>query len=393
MEKFSISVPDSVLTDLHDRLARARYPNDLGNDQWAYGTNAEYLKELCTYWRTGFDWRAQERAINALPHYRTTIEGNPIHFIHQPGKGPKPIPIILNHGWPWTFWDMNKIIGPLSDPAAYGGDPADAFDVIVPSLPGYGYSTPLANTGLNFWRTADLWVQLMQDKLGYKRFASYGGDWGSLVTAQLGHKHADKLYGVYVSLPLPLDLFFSPLPGPEQYAADEKNWHAENELFFATESGYSAIQATKPQSLGYGLADSPVAQCAWILEKRRTWSHCKGNVESVFSKDELLTTTTSAPTIRGSLRTIAIRGWKHRPALRCSRTISFVYRSHGRRKTTISRAIGAFPKAAISRRWNNPTSSSRNCASFSARCAEVDAEANNFRYPQVKSRYGKFQRQ
>ena len=290
MEKFSISVPDSVLTDLHDRLARARYPNDLGNDQWAYGTNAEYLKELCTYWRTGFDWRAQEKAINALPHYRTTIEGNPIHFIHQPGKGPKPIPIILNHGWPWTFWDMNKIIGPLSDPAAYGGDPADAFDVIVPSLPGYGYSTPLANTGLNFWRTADLWVQLMQDKLGYKRFASYGGDWGSLVTAQLGHKHADKLYGVYVSLPLPLDLFFSPLPGPEQYAADEKNWHAENELFFATESGYSAIQATKPQSLGYGLADSPVAQCAWILEKRRTWSHCKGNVESVFSKDELLTT-------------------------------------------------------------------------------------------------------
>ena len=293
MESFRIEVPDDVLSDLRDRLARARYPADLGNAQWAYGTNGDYLKQLCDYWREGFDWRAQERAMNALPHYRTTIEGNPIHFIRQPGKGPEPMPIILNHGWPWTFWDMNKIIGPLSDPAAHGGDPADAFDVVVPSLPGYGFSTPLANTGLNFWRTADLWVQLMQEQLGYDRFASYGADWGSAITAQLGHKYADRLYGIYVSLTLPLDVF-QPwvLPGSDDYAPDEKAWHAENEHFFATESGYSALQGTKPQTLAYGLNDSPVAQCAWILEKRRTWSDCKGNVESVFSKDELLTTMT-----------------------------------------------------------------------------------------------------
>ena len=291
MEKFSINVPDSVITDLHDRLARARYPSDLGNDQWAYGTNADYLKELCTYWRTGFDWRAQEREMNKFSHYRTTIEGNPIHFIHERGKGPKPMPIILNHGWPWTFWDMKKVIGPLSDPAAFGGDPADAFDVVVPSLPGYGFSTPLANTGLNFWRTADLWVQLMQDQLGYQRFSSYGGDWGSLITAQLGHKHADKLHGIYVSLPLPLDIFQGPFPGgPGDFGPDEQGWQAKNELFFATESGYSALQATKPQTLAYGLNDSPVAQCAWILEKRRTWSDCRGDVESMFTRDELLTT-------------------------------------------------------------------------------------------------------
>jgi len=290
MEKFIVKVAPKILTDLRQRLNRTRYPEDLGNDDWAYGTHGRALRQLCDYWRDGFDWRAVERAINRFPHFRTDIGGNPIHFIQARGKGPKPMPIILNHGWPWTFWDMHKLIGPLSDPAAHGGDAADAFDVVVPSLPGYGFSTPLARTGLNFWNTADLWVTLMQQTLGYDRFGSYGGDWGALITAQLGHKYADHLTGIYVSLPLPLDVFLAPFPGPELYAADESDWYDANQRFVATESGYSALLSTKPQTLAYALTDSPVGHCAWILEKRRSWSDCGGDVERVFSKDELLTT-------------------------------------------------------------------------------------------------------
>jgi pimeloyl-ACP methyl ester carboxylesterase len=291
-EPFTVHLPDALLADLRERLARTRWAPDFGNERWAYGTNGGYLRELCDYWRDGFDWRRQERAINALPQFKTEIEGIPIHFIRVRGKGPKPMPLILSHGWPWTFWDMHKVIEPLADPAAHGGDPADAFDVIVPSLPGFGFSTPLQTTGINFWRTADLWVTLMQERLGYGRFSAYGADWGALVTAQLGHKYADRLHAIHTSLPLPLDLFMGELPGPAEYAADEQGWNEQNLNFFTAESGYSAIQATKPQTLAFGLNDSPAAQCAWILEKRRTWSHSGGDVEKVFSKDELLTTMT-----------------------------------------------------------------------------------------------------
>ena len=147
---FTIAIPESTLTDLQERLARVRWPNDFANDNWAYGANAAYLKELVAYWQDGYDWRAQEKAMNAFAHYKTTINDVPIHFIHEPGKGPKPIPLILTHGWPWTFWDFHKVIRPLTDPAAFGGDPADAFDVVVPSLPGFGFSTPLTKPGVNY---------------------------------------------------------------------------------------------------------------------------------------------------------------------------------------------------------------------------------------------------
>lgn len=292
VEAFSVAVPDAVLADLRQRLASARYAEDFANDAWAYGTNGAYLRELCDYWKDGFDWRAQERAINRYAHFKTVVEGMPVHFIHQRGKGPRPMPLLLSHGWPWTFWDFQKLIGPLTDPAAHGGDPADAFDVIVPSLPGFGFSTPLRTPGINFWRTADLWVELMQQQLGYERFSAYGADWGAMITSQLGHKHADKLYGIHTSFPVPLDLLFCPLPPASEFAADEKRWFDRNAHFFAAESAYLAIQSTKPQTLAYGLNDSPVAQCAWVLEKRRTWSDCGGDVETVFDKDDLLTTMT-----------------------------------------------------------------------------------------------------
>ena len=289
-EPFTITVPEEVLTDLHERLTKVRWAQDFANPNWEYGTNGDYLKELVEYWRDAYDWRKHEQEMNSFAHYKTTIDGIPIHFIHEPGKGPNPTPLILSHGWPWTFWDFHKVIRPLTDPASFGGDPADAFDVIVPSLPGYGFSTPLTTSGINYWRTADLWVKLMQDVLGYDKFAAQGGDWGAIITAQLGHKHADKLIGTHVNLMAPLSIFLGSMPEESEYGPGEEGLYERNNHFFTAESGYSALQTTKPQTLAFALNDSPVGLCSWILEKRRTWSDCDGDVEKRFSKDDLLTT-------------------------------------------------------------------------------------------------------
>jgi pimeloyl-ACP methyl ester carboxylesterase len=286
-ELFVVAVSEETLADLRERLARTRWPNEVANAQWEYGTNLAYLKELVAYWRDGYDWRRQERRINAFSHYRVTIDGVPIHFIHQPGRGPKPLPLILTHGWPWTFWDLHKVIRPLSDPTAFGGNAQDAFDVVVPSLPGYGFSTPLSTPGLTYWRTADLWVKLMSEELGYDRFGAQGGDWGVLVSAQLGHAYAERIIGIHLTLMLSLSM---EMPDPSEYSAEERGWLEQTQRFWREESGYFALQSTKPQTLAYGLNDSPVGLCAWIVEKRRTWSDCGGQVERRFTKDELLTT-------------------------------------------------------------------------------------------------------
>lgn len=292
-EKFTVAIPDNVLDDLRERLARTRFAPDFANADWTFGTEANYLKELVAYWRDRFDWRAVEREMNGYAHYRTTIDGMPIHFIHEPGKGPKPIPIIMSHGWPWTFWDLHKVIRPLADPAAHGGDARDAFDVIVPSLPGYGFSTPLTTTGVNYWNTADLWVKLMREVLGYDKFAAQGGDWGALITAQLGHKYAQHLIGVHVHLLASLGFFGGQGgPKPEDFAPEEKGWLEHNRRFITQGSGYMAIQSTRPQTLAQALNDSPAGLCSWILEKRRAWSDCGGDVERRFSKDDLCTTMT-----------------------------------------------------------------------------------------------------
>jgi pimeloyl-ACP methyl ester carboxylesterase len=289
IEPFSVEVPDATLHDLRRRLENSRVPIDFGNDQWSYGTNGDYLRVLTDYWRTGYDWRVHERSINAIPQFRTVIDGVPVHFQHVRSNGRNPIPLMLNHGWPWTFWDYHKVVGPLTDPAAHGLDPADCFDVIVPSLPGYGFSTPLTTTGINFWSTADLWVKLM-DGLGYGRFATHGGDWGAFVSAQLGHKYADRLIGAHFTLMSPLDFFTGGTVPPEDYADDERDWPGRTRDFFLHEAGYYALQSTKPQTVAYALNDSPAGLCAWIVEKRRSWSDCGGNVEQRFSKDDLLTT-------------------------------------------------------------------------------------------------------
>ena len=289
IEPFTISVSSEVLDDLQRRLVNYRWPMDFDNDLWQYGTNGDYLKELVDYWIKDYDWRLQEEHINSFSHFRTEIDEMPIHFIHERGKGPSPIPIILNHGWPWTFWDFHKVIEPLTDPASHGGDPADAFDVIVPSLPGFGFSSPLTTSGINYWRTADMWVTLMREVLGYDKFAVQGGDWGSLIGAQLGHKYAQHLIGLHLGIMVPLDLFENGTPDQSEFAEDELHKFETNTNFFIQEDGYFKIQATKPQTVTYGLNDSPVGLCAWILEKRYTWGDCNGDVESRFSKDELIT--------------------------------------------------------------------------------------------------------
>jgi pimeloyl-ACP methyl ester carboxylesterase len=291
-ERFTIAVPDAVLADLKERLARTRWSPDFANETWSYGTNGAWLQELAAYWRDGYDWRRHEADINRFSHYRVTLDGVPVHFIHEPARGVpgrRPLALILSHGWPWTFWDWHKVIGPLADPAAHGGDAADAFEVIVPSLPGFGFSTPLTVPGVDAVRTADLWQRLMVEVLGHARFAAHGGDWGAFVTAQLGHKFADNLVGIHLANGAPLDFFQTGWPGPEQYAPDEAGWWERSVRFFADGHGYSAIQSTRPQTLSFGLADSPVGLAAWLVEKRRDWSDCGGEVERCYSRDELLT--------------------------------------------------------------------------------------------------------
>jgi pimeloyl-ACP methyl ester carboxylesterase len=292
---FSVDVSDTVLGDLRHRLERTKYPDDVDNADWSYGTNATYLRELVDYWLNRYDWRAQERQINAFRHYKTSIDGVPIHFIREPGQGPNPVPLILSHGWPWTFWDLHKVIGPLTNPAAYGGNPEDAFEVIVPSLPGFGYSTPLNKTGINFWRTADIWHTLMTKVLGFERFAAQGGDWGATITMQLGHKYAKDLLGIHLTMVCPLNMFNTERPWdvtggmlappgltPEQFK-DFCAWQRRI-------ASHVAVQVLDPQTLAYGLHDSPAGLLAWLVERRRTWSCPDGNIEAKFSKDHLITT-------------------------------------------------------------------------------------------------------
>ena len=289
VQPFRIEIAERQFQDLRERLDRARWADDFANDDWRYGTSGRYLRELAEYWRGGYDWRVHEREINAHPQFRAVIDGVPIHFIHQRGRGPRPIPLVLTHGWPWTFWDFRKLLGPLTDPEAHGGNAEDAFDVVVPSLPGFGFSTPLTKPGVSFIRTADLWLELMTGVLGYPRFGAHGSDFGLVVTEQLGHKYAEHMIGIHVQGASPLDFFAGGAADPSDYGPEDAGRVARNASFAQSELGYLALQTTKPQTLAHALNDSPVGLCAWLVEKRRTWSDCGGDVERRFSKDELLT--------------------------------------------------------------------------------------------------------
>jgi microsomal epoxide hydrolase len=220
----------------------------------------------------------------------------PVHFIRKAGRGPRPIPIILSHGWPWTFWDLHAVIEPLADPASFGGDPRDAFEVIVPSMPGFGFSTPLTQTGINFWTTADLWHRLMTEGLAFERYAAQGGDWGALTTMQLGHKYAQHLHGIHLSTVAPLGLFNHERPwdvtaGTLAPAHLDATQRSEFLAWQERIAAHVAVQVLDPQTLAYALHDSPVGLLAWLIERRRAWGDCRDGLEAAFDRDFLLTTT------------------------------------------------------------------------------------------------------
>jgi pimeloyl-ACP methyl ester carboxylesterase len=283
MVPFHIQVAEEVLTDLRERLARTRWPDELPDAGWDYGTNRSYLQQLVAYWREQYDWRAQERLLNTFPQFLTEIDGINLHFVHVKGQGSHPLPLLISHGWPGSFFEMYKIIGPLTNPASYGADPADAFDVVVPSLPGYGFSGPTQVRNVTIARMAETFVSLLHN-LGYERFAAQGGDWGSSITSALAQTYPTTMIGIHLNM-LPVRI----LASQDATTEAEKSWLQRRAQWVREESGYSHIQGTRPQTLAYGLNDSPAGLAGWIVEKYRVWSDCHGDIERVFTKNELLT--------------------------------------------------------------------------------------------------------
>lgn len=283
---FHIEVPENLINDLHRRLDYALWPNEVSGAGWELGTDSGYLKELARYWRQDFDWRAAESELNKLSHYTVNIKGLNIHFVHEKGRGPNPTPLLISHGWPSSFFEMHKIIPLLTDPASHGGDPNDSFDVIIPSLPGFVFSETAPEGGMNLTRIAGIFNELMS-RLGYGHYGTHGGDVGAGVSAALALRHAEHSIGTHVTsvaLVSPwMDETNSPLTQAEAaYVKGRQEW-------MTSEGAYYMIQSTKPQTVSFGLTDSPIGLAAWIIEKFRAWSDCKGNIENKFTKDELLT--------------------------------------------------------------------------------------------------------
>jgi pimeloyl-ACP methyl ester carboxylesterase len=284
-ELFVIAVEEAVLDDLRRRLAATRLPDEIPGAGWQYGAERSYIRKLIDYWKTEYDWSVQETLLNRFDHYRVQMEDITLHYILQPGVGPDPLPLLLSHGWPGSIFEFTKIIGPLTDPARYGGDPKDAFTVVAPSLPGYGFSHMPDQRRLGIEEIADLFARLMKDVMGFQRFAAQGGDWGSHVTARLGYAHSEKTIGIHLNM-VPL----APHPNDRNDLTEaEKAFLEESKYFLTEETGYQWIQGTKPQTLAYSLNDSPAGLAAWITEKFHAWSDCHGDLESRISKDELLT--------------------------------------------------------------------------------------------------------
>ena len=281
---FLIHVADDVLADLRSRLERTRWPDRAPDSAWQHGTDLEYLQALAAHWRDRYDWRAHEARLNRFKQFVASVDGIDLHFIHEPGVGPDPLPLVLSHGWPGSIVEFERLIPLLTDPARFGGDPADAFTVVAPSLPGYTFSFRPNQPRFNVARIAASFARLMVEVLGYRRFGAQGGDWGGFISAQLGAAHVDRLIGIHVNL-----LAGPRESTPEPRTDEERAYLAELQHWLREEQAYGMIQGTKPQTLAYGLTDSPAGQAAWILEKFWAWSDCDGDVERRFSKDVLLT--------------------------------------------------------------------------------------------------------
>ena len=280
---FSISVSDSELTDLRRRLDATRWPNEETVDDWTQGIPLAYVKEVCAYWSSGYDWRKREAKLNAFSQFKTNLNELDVHFVHVRSPEATAQPLVITHGWPGSIVEFQKVIGPLSDPAAHGGNPADAFHVVCPSLPGYGFSGKPKKPGWNVQRVADTWSALMQ-RLGYEGYFAQGGDWGAMVTTAIGQRDPEHCRAIHLNMPI------AP-PDPEtmgDLTEAEQGALASMKHYQDWDSGYSKQQSTRPQTLGYGLADSPSGQAAWILEKFWAWTDCNGHPENVLTRDELL---------------------------------------------------------------------------------------------------------
>ncbi|MFF7051300.1 epoxide hydrolase family protein [Streptomyces griseorubiginosus] len=290
---FRVDIPQRDLDDLHARLDRTRWPDDLSATGWAYGVPAAYLRELAHHWRHSYDWRAAEAELNAWPQFTTVIDGTTVHFAHVRSPEPDATPLILTHGWPGSIVEFLDVVGPLTDPAAHGGDPVDAFHVVVPSIPGFGLSGPPADTGWEAGRIAGAWAELMT-RLGYERFGAQGGDWGAAISRELGRAHPGRVVGVHLNL-LP-GAQATREPTEEELAALEpgerertleswrrwRDWSSEG-------TGYAVLNSTRPQTVGYALTDSPVGQLAWIVEKFQAWTDSAELPEEAVDRDRLLT--------------------------------------------------------------------------------------------------------
>jgi pimeloyl-ACP methyl ester carboxylesterase len=288
---FLIAIPQTALDDLRDRLARTRWPDALAGVGWDYGVPLDYLQELAEYWRTGYDWRAWEAKLNAYPQFTTTIDGQHIHFLHVRSPEPAALPLILTHGWPGSIVEFLEVIAPLTDPRAAGDDPADAFHLVIPSLPGYGFSGPTQESGWTTARVASAWAELMH-RLGYARYGAQGGDWGAFVAPELGRVAPDHVVGVHVNAATMGFIPFGPVQ-PEELATfsdAERQRLARLNAFRSEGNGYFQVQATRPQTLAYGLADSPVGQLAWIVDKFKEWTYPSNALpEAAVARDLILT--------------------------------------------------------------------------------------------------------
>jgi pimeloyl-ACP methyl ester carboxylesterase len=314
MQSFRINVPQADVDDLRDRLARTRWPDQLAGVGWDYGIPLDYVRGLAEYWRTGYDWRRHERRLNEFPQFTTTIDGQRVHFLHVRSPEPGAVPLIMTHGWPGSVVEFVNVIGPLTDPGSHGGDPADAFHLVVPSIPGYGFSGATHEPGWNVHRIALAWAELMT-RLGYERYGAQGGDWGSSISRELGIIAPEHVIGVHLNMLLPQ----GPLDQPDLTDV-EKARLERMQRFRASGSGYGAIQSTRPQTLAYALTDSPAGQLAWITEKFGEWTD--GDLpDDAVDRDQLLTnvsvywfTATAGSSARLYFESAHSRGWAPAPS-------------------------------------------------------------------------------
>ncbi|HWM03600.1 MAG TPA: epoxide hydrolase [Actinophytocola sp.] len=286
---FRIDIPQADLDDLTRRLEATRWPDELPDVGWSQGVSLGYLRELADYWRTTYDWRAQEKLLNDLPQYVTEIDGQNVHFIHVRSPEPDALPMVMTHGWPGSVVEFLDVIGPLTDPRAHGGDPADAFHLVIPSLPGFGFSGPTRESGWGSRRVASAWAELMR-RLGYDRYAAQGGDYGALISPDLGRVDAEHVVGVHVNAASVGFIPFGEVADEESLTELERTRLTRMRQFLADGNAYFQVQATRPQTIAYSLTDSPVGQLAWIVEKFKEWSHPSTDLpEASIDRDRMLT--------------------------------------------------------------------------------------------------------